>query len=179
MTHFLFLSVDSSEKARKLIQGFSRAASREAAALAIELPPRELTGSFDPKATEIIRRISFSKGREVAAMFAISYHGNQALFVAQRLDVIRNVPNFEEDILKLILRIHMNETLSAAKELGLPGKVIAEGEVISAEINRAAESAGDDRQGSSLEASRGRFSEWLSRITTGVPFELTLRSHTR
>ena len=181
--HFFFSLGASSEKVRRFVQAFSQATSRDAAKLEIELPPEALSDSFDPRATEVIRRIALSKGKMTAGFFEFSYHAKYAALAAHELSSVnedpRRWPPGTTGFLELDLLVHADVAVRAASGLELPKETLDEGRAIAAQVGEIARGTRGGDRAREFEAISNRLWTWHSRIATGVPFELRLRSQKR
>jgi hypothetical protein len=146
--HYLILVGADSETARRYKEVTAQSVRDQAAKLEIEVPPEELSASYDPHANEIIQRIDRTKGRLSATIFTFAYHAQYASWVAVALSRPTGYgqrPAFEESMLSLHMNIHARDAVRASRLLPLPDESLRKGDAIESQLRELSESSGEGR----------------------------------
>lgn len=146
--HYLFLIGAESETARRYEEITVQTVRNHAAKLEIELPPDELSASYDPHATEIVQRIKRSKGSQAAAVFAFAYHAKCASWVANKLGQPTGSgqrPDFEGRLLSLSMQFHGRAAVGIARLLLPPKEISGQAEAIEEQLSKMSESSSGGR----------------------------------
>jgi ABC-type multidrug transport system fused ATPase/permease subunit len=168
--HYVFLIGAESETARRYEEITAQTVRNDAAKLEIELPPEELSASYDPHATEIIQRIKRSRGTQTAAIFAFVYHSESASWAAdwlsrptgssRRLDV-------ESGLLRLSMQFHAHAAVQLARALLPTKEILGEADAIESQLSKMSESSSGGRP-EEFKAINERLSSLSSTVTLRV-----------
>ena len=145
---YLFLIGAESETARRYKEITVQSVRNEAAKLEIEVPPEELTASYDPHATEIMQRIKASKGDQTAAVFAFAYHSESGSLAAgglARSTSSNQRSDAEDGLLRLFMQFHARRALQLARILLPTKEILQESDAVESQLRKLSESDSEGR----------------------------------
>lgn len=177
LQYSLQIGASESEMGVRVLDVLRRAIEESERRLGVEVPPKELGDSYDPRATELAEELSRTQGPQASGCFAFGYHATHASQAAGRLSrlMAMSSESWEEGFLDLALTVHADLAVDAAEALGPEAGALEQGRAIREDVHRL-KGATRPRQAAALQTLHHRIDAWQSKVKVDLLFEARLGS---